>query len=165
MKRMLRFCDESVRISDVKPLVSSEDVEFIDSCSLGQLEEYKKLIETEIVKRQSHAKGLIEIQWEGFWDGNLATKKPYLATLSPNYEPWDANSEYYKRTFIMNFLPLNRDGNRFFYKGMTKYGILLKGRVHMGSDHYYKVTSKGLEEVQFSDVLKIINEEKSKNSI
>jgi hypothetical protein len=157
MKRMLRFDEESIRVTDEKQLVTSEDVEFINNCSLGQLEEYQKLIETEIEKRLALAKGLIEIKWEGYWDANTVTKKPYLATLSPNYE-----FSVYKRYFEMNFLPLNRVGSKFFFRAMMKYGTVLKGRVQMGSDHYYKVTSNGLEEIQLSDVLKIINEKKNK---
>lgn len=125
--------------------------------SLEDLETYRDMVIKEIEKRLGRSGGNVEIDWEGFWDGGLMNKKPYLAIIKPHS---DQRTGEGPRRWDYEFLKLVRtvgkDGTSFTstYYGFLPLGTILKGRVVMGEDYFYKVVPRGLKKIGEVEVLR-----------
>ena len=148
-----------VRMLRIEGLVdrSETDPDKLDlsEYQLEDLETLRDIVNKEIEKRLKTSGGEIEIEWEGYWDGDLTSKKPYLAIMKPHEE----------RRFDYDFLKMARtqDKNgqwRFTYYGFLPIGTILKGRVTMGDEHYYKVVPSGLKIIGEVEVLRAITKMK-----
>lgn len=131
--------------------------------SLEDLETLKDALSKEIEKRFAVSNGKVEIEWEGYWDGDLNVKKPYLAFIKPHAE----------RRYDYEFLKLGRTVGKdgvsltLTYYGFLPIGTILKGRVVMGEDYFYKVVPSGLKKIGEVEVLREVvkmKEEMRKNA-
>ena len=154
-RRLLRFEHQDYAKVEEKAEESS-DLSF-KNFTLNQLEYLLKSVETEIEKRIAWAGGKVEIYWEGYWEGGFE-KKPYLAIVTAM--PLGEVKAYDRRTYSLDFLPLSRDGKRYFYRGFIPRGTILKGRVRIDDTKFYKVEAADPISTEFIAVpygLTIIN--------
>ena len=160
MARLLRIIGEGeVRIIENREYCGVNLAEL----DMGQLEELQFRIANEIERRMETASGKVEIDWCGEWNGDPETKKPYLAVLLPI--PKDAalawNQNYaHKRPYTYKFLSLVREKDdplKFYFWGYLKFGLVLKGRIFIGQDIFYKVSSEGLKQIGEGEAIKLLS--------
>ena len=146
MSRMLR----------IEGLLEKVDAESgkldLSEYSLVDLETYRDMVIKEIEKRLGRSDGQVEIDWEGYWDGGLLNKKPYLAVLKPHSE------KRYDYEFLKLGRTVGKDGISLTstYYGFLPIGTILKGRVVMGEDYFYKVVPSGLKKIGEVEVLRAV---------
>jgi|GEM_PF-4297806 len=111
-------------------------------------------IGSELERRREKSEGKIKIQWEGRWNGDLNSKKPYLALIVKAEGVRD-----YDYQFIKLIRSKEGAGWSGSFSGVLKEGDLLRGRVEMGYDCYYLVDRKsknGLAVINDHEARKII---------
>ena len=129
----------------------------LSSYPLEDLESLRDTITKEIERRLAKTKGQAEIDWEGYWDGNFDTKKPYLAVLKPHFTDGNIPERRYQFEFLKCNRILEKDGKvRFNFYGFLPIGTVLRGRVVIGEEYYYKVVPAGLKKISEIDAVRAI---------
>lgn len=154
MRRLLR-----IKSSETEDTNIDIDTGSLSEYPLSLLEELYEEILNEIEKRKYN---LIQVTWKGEWSGKIDEKKPYLAILAPR-EGEDSPNPPLKRYFKYDFrfLPLSKDGNIFTFVGRLKIGEILRGRVLIDRNFYYRVSEKGLCIISESEARKFLSKRQS----